>query len=158
MVRIQLGSRPTSGTPRSTSGISSSRLRLAFFLASSTSPSESMGLPQQTTSGRCILAPAAANSLTAPTPTSGRWYSFQVSLNSATSAGPAPCGRSGKCLEKVFFATLGRERCGAAGEASARGGVVERRQQGGEGELSADVASGLLPEREAMLLTHLVED
>src|SRR5215213_8438916 len=75
--------------------------------------SESMGLPQQTTSGRCILAPAAARSLTAPSPTSGRWYSFQVSLKRATSAGPAPFGSSGKRLVKVFFVTRGKERRGS---------------------------------------------
>ena len=76
-------------------------------------PFESIGLPQQTTSGRCIFAPAAAKSLTAPSPTSGLWYSFQVSLKSATSAGPAPCGSSGKRLEKVLFATRGNERRGS---------------------------------------------
>src|SRR3712207_4737954 len=39
-------------------------------------------------------------SFTSPSPTSGLWYSFQVSLNSATSAGPAPCGSPGKRREK----------------------------------------------------------
>src|ERR671911_539586 len=121
---MQLGSRPTSGTSRSTRGIRRSRFRPAFFRASSTSPSDSIGLPQQTTSGRWILAPAAAKSLTAPSPTSGLWYSFQASLKSATSAGPAPCGSSGKRLVKVFIVTRGKERRGAipAGGGGPRGG------------------------------------
>src|SRR5215207_7690012 len=135
MVRMQLGSRPTSGTPRSTRGISRSRFRLAFFLASSTSPSESMGLPQHTTSGRCIRAPAAAKSLTAASPTSGRWYSFQVSLKRAISAGPAPWGSAGKRREKVFVVTQGSER-----------------------ELTANVSRRLLAEGKAVFFARLVEN
>src|ERR687898_3120430 len=109
---MQLGSSPTSGIPRSRIGSSRSRLRRAFSRASSTRPSESIGRPQQTTLGRWTLAPAAARRRTAPTPTSGRWYSFQVSLKSATSAGPSLCGRDGNRLEKVLFVTLGRGRRG----------------------------------------------
>src|ERR671921_1276411 len=125
MVRMQLGSRPTSGTPRSTRGERRSRFRRAFLRASSTRPSESIGRPQQTTSGKSTFAPAAARTRTAPAPISGRWYSFQVSLNSATSAGPAPCGKLGKRLEKVIRATLGRERRGSlpAGGGGGRGGA-----------------------------------
>src|SRR5918997_2181086 len=107
---MQLGSKPTRGTPRSTSGISSSRLRLAFSRASSTRPAESIGRPQQTTSGRYTRAPAAAKRRTAPIPISGHWYSVKVSLKSAISADPAPCGRSEKRLEKVFFLTFGKDR------------------------------------------------
>src|SRR5918992_6116599 len=129
MVRMQLGSRPTSGTPRSTRGERRSRFRLAFLRASSTKPSESMGRPQQTTSGSSTFAPAAAKRLTAPTPIRGRWYWFQVSLKSATSAGPAPCGRSGKRFEKVFLATLGRERRGSMPASAA----ARRARRGGEG-------------------------
>src|SRR5829696_3584952 len=160
MVRIQLGSRPTSGIPRSTRGISRSRFRLAFFLASSTSPSESMGLPQQTTSGRCTLAPAAAKSFTAPSPTSGRWYSFQVSLNRATSAGPAPCGNTEKRLVKVLFVTCGNERRGSIPARAARAcdRVVEPGDQRRERELAADVSCCLLTKREAVFPAHLVED
>src|SRR5919199_4910138 len=113
MVSMQLGSRPTSGTPRSTRGYRRSRFRLAFLRASSTRPSESIGRPQQTTLGNNTLTPAAAKRRTAPTPISGRWYSFHVSLKSATRAGPAPCGRSAKRFEKVFLATLGSLRRGS---------------------------------------------
>src|SRR5918997_758358 len=110
---MQLGSSPTRGIPRSTSGISRSRLRLAFSRASSTRPAESIGRPQQTTSGRWTRAPAAAKRRTAPIPISGHWYSVQVSLKSAISADPTPCGRSEKRLEKVFFVTFGKDRRGS---------------------------------------------
>src|ERR671916_203737 len=136
---MQLGSSPTRGMPRPTSGIKRSRLRRAFSRAASTSPAESIGLPQQTISGRCTWAPAAAKSRTAPTPISGHWYSVQVSLKSATSTGPSPCG-------------------GAARETGAPDGVEERGGEGSEGEPPANVAGGLLEKAEALLLAHPVED
>src|ERR671916_126343 len=110
---MQLGSSPTRGMPRSTSGIKRSRLRRAFSRAASTSPAESIGLPQQTTSGRWTRVPAAAKSRTAPTPISGHWYSVQVSLKSATSAGPSPLGIPGKRFEKGLAVTFGRLRLGS---------------------------------------------
>ncbi len=46
----------------------------------------------------------------------------------------------------------------AAGEARAGDGVVQAGHPGGDGELTPDVAGGLLAEAEAVLLAHLVED